>query len=205
MPKHNSVAKRPKDDDYVNPRAYNNAIEIVHNEFLSDLFGVSVMRYRGFANEGIDLIGEDVAIEVKNRWSRWTTKNFAIHNYQVSQYKRENPDKELFYVLLNYDLPERITRVSDIKVKEDLEALVCHREAWVIPWARIQRLKVHRTAKSSYRYVRQPQLNNFRGPTLEGEYKERENLPGNTYCIHFPDHRVKELLTDHLPKEKTNL
>ena len=91
---------------------------------------------------GIDLAGDDCAVEMKTCWKKYNPK-FTIHNYQVNDFLRDNPGKELFWAFLYYDV--RATRNG--WAPRD-------RETWIVPWEFAASLPVRITPHESYRYVR---------------------------------------------------
>jgi len=80
------------------PRSFVTRGEIIHKIWLSGVLGIPY-----FMNGGIDLADDYIGVELKCRYKKYHP-TFTVHSYQISEFEKENPGKELFWAFLLYDL-----------------------------------------------------------------------------------------------------
>lgn len=139
----------------MDPREFRSRIDYCHREWLSNILGIKLS-----TNSGIDLIDEEIGIELKSRYDFWHS-TFAVHYYQVDQFKDENQDKELFWAFLIYGL-----KIPPRKIKSrDVDQIVTNRNVWFFPWDWIKQFDVWYPKTGPYIYVHKkdfPPNNKFR-------------------------------------------
>ncbi len=124
-------------------RGFTTKSEMCHRIWLSDALNIPIS-----SNGGIDLVGDNIGIELKCRYSLYRN-GFTIHQYQVDRFRDENPGKELFWAFMLYDLDK-----SPRKIKEmDIEAAVTDRAVWFYDWNWVRQFPVHNPKTGPYIYI----------------------------------------------------
>ena len=129
----------------MNYRAFTTLVEICHRGWVSTATGIPVS-----SRNGVDLLDHEVGIELKGRL-RTYSEHIAVHNYQVNQFPREHPDRELYWGFLFYELSKPVERIW--LYERDLNKFITDREVWFLPWNWIRQFRVHRPETGPYRYV----------------------------------------------------
>ena len=125
-------------------RIFINYIEICHKSWLGEFLNIPVQ-----IKTGIDLLDDKLGIELKNRYQKYS-KSFAVHAYQVDLFKKDNPDIELSWGLLLYDLQKEPPMFED---NDDFEQEVTSRNIWFIEWDWIYQFPVQNPKTGPYRYA----------------------------------------------------
>ena len=138
----------------MNPRRFTSLIGQVHVDWLGQAFHLSIPRH-----SGIDLTDEQVGLEVKSRYGKYS-KRWAVHHYQYKLFQDENPDKELFWAFVLYNLSREPSEIQHNRVKMYIQNL----QAWVIPWKSITEFPVSKVKTGPYYY---PSSNIFKQMNLQ--------------------------------------
>jgi hypothetical protein len=137
-----------------------------HNILFASIFGMEQNNHGG-----IDLVGDDSAIELKNRLDQHH-RRFVIHHYQIGKFARQNPGKELFWGFIHYGLK---TDVKDFPDDGDIKEWVTHRDAWFLPWDFAKGRELHKTKTGVYVYVPLDEIKSV------GNYQVRERNGARLY------------------------
>lgn len=124
-------------------RVFKMKIERCHLLHLSNLLDIPYLNH-----SGIDLADDYIGIELKSRY-RVYSNNFAVHHYQIRQFRNDNKSKELFWAFLLYDLMQKPSTIR----RENIESLVLRREIWFFDWDFIRKFPVSRPKTGPYVYV----------------------------------------------------
>ena len=108
----------------MNSQELKDRTELANREFLRDILQIPFSGYRG-----IDLVDNRVGIEMKSRWQKYSG-TFTIHTYQIEGFRKANPNQELFWAFLEYQLINRASLKTGQKVGQSITS----RETWFIPW-----------------------------------------------------------------------
>ncbi|MBW3011936.1 hypothetical protein KY311_02020 [Candidatus Woesearchaeota archaeon] len=144
-----------------------------HRIWLSSLLNVPVS-YNG----GIDLADNDVGIELKCRYEIYN-HSFAVHEYQIEQFQKENPGKHLFWAFLIYGLKMSPKRIGN----HNIGRLIQKREVWFIDWDWVRQFPVSYPKTGPYVYVKEE---NF----PDRKTMKRFSKKGGT--LYLPDNCVLE-------------
>ena len=145
-------------------RTFNNAIELCHRLWLAENLDLA----SGVEKRGIDLIGDKVAVELKCRYEGSPATTWTIDAKQIERYVTENPDKELFWAFLEYDLSQTPKQVRSAR---NLGSKVIHREVKLVHWSFVDGLRVHTPRTGPYVYVSigsLPKKETFKEVRVEG-------------------------------------
>jgi hypothetical protein len=124
-------------------RSFTTKMEQFHREWLSKATGIPYS-----TNDGIDLSNDKVSIEIKCRCDIYH-HHFVIHEYQFDAFKKENPDKELFWAFILYGLTKNVKEMTD----KNLENYVTFRQVWFLPWNWAKQFPVSNPKTGPYVYV----------------------------------------------------
>lgn len=117
---------------------------------------------------GIDIYNDFIGIELKSRHINYT-KNFAVHAYQVDQFRKENPNRELYWCFLIYHTSIGIKEITN----HNLESVIGFRKAWFIEWDWIRQFPISNPKTGPYVYVGLkdfPEKNYFKEIAYNGGY-----------------------------------
>ena len=123
-------------------RSFTTKGELSHRLWLSDVLGIPYS-----TNGGIDLVDDQVGVELKARYRIYTHK-FTVHAYQVEQFKKENPGKELYWAFLLYDLDRDVRKVG-----KNIERTVTRRDVVFLPWDFVKQFPIATPKTGPYIYV----------------------------------------------------
>lgn len=194
----------------MNPRDFTGEIERYHKRWLANALWIP-----GNGHLGIDLLSttysmeeeepdvsySDVfAIELKSKiLHKGYPKLFAVNADQVHDFPKETPKMEFYWAFMFYTFAKE---VKEVKLGENLEALVTDREVWCMPWKWIRRFPVHNPQPSGpFRYVPRHKLPNPKRMTRFEEDKGRIYIPKDSRLeTHLVDRVL--ILSREYDKEK---
>ena len=142
----------------MNPRVFTNVVEWHHLEWLQRILKLHHPHDIN-VESGIDLLDESTGIELKSRLQTYS-KNFAVHAYQIDEYRAQLPNHSLYWAFLFYDLTKP---VKEIEV-EEVPKTVKSREAWFLDWNWIRQFPISGAKTGPYVYVHKrnfPPVDNF--------------------------------------------
>ncbi|MFH1648948.1 MAG: hypothetical protein ABIA93_00160 [Candidatus Woesearchaeota archaeon] len=146
----------------MNKRAKNTTIGNAHVRWLADVLGVP---FSGGID--IDILDEQIGVEVKSAWNRWSGK-WTIHDYQRELFRKRHHGKSLYWAFIRYGLQTDVERLHELRAADyaRIEQLVTHRDVWILPWTGVEKLELHHGVNGdAYRYMtesRLPSQENFR-------------------------------------------
>ena len=125
-------------------RAFPAKIEFQHLWWLAEVLDL------GMSDGGIDLGDHKLGVEMKCRYQKYQNSNYAVHAYQVDEFKNQNPNKELFWGFVLYGLSEEPKKIPK---DADLDKFITHRSAWFFPWDWVRQFPIANPRTGPYRYV----------------------------------------------------
>ncbi|HLD05745.1 MAG TPA: hypothetical protein VJG90_08550 [Candidatus Nanoarchaeia archaeon] len=155
----------------MNSQVFKNVISAYHAYRFSRMFGLNVA-----GNNGIDLLGKDLGIELKCRSDRWHL-TWPVHYEQVDKFPSQQPDKTLYWAFLLYNFRTPVSTLDPGTPLHHLGLYVRNPQVWFLPWDWIRPFPVSRTPKASYIYVHRGDL----PPSLDFQSVTR-----NEYQLHLP-------------------
>jgi len=143
----------------VNKRAFCNKIEVIHQEWLSNTFGL-----HRTGNKGIDMWsdafstgGQPMYFELKCRKRKNMNECWEISETQIKRYQKEHGPRNIFWIFLIYTLGEPINKIRDVS-----EELVTSRMLYIIPWRWIHNFEKSQGEYDTYRYPKEKDIRNIR-------------------------------------------
>lgn len=136
-------------------------------------------------NDGIDLIGAELSVEVKVK--KRDNPTWPIHEYQIRKFLRESNGKPLYWALVLYDLKTPVEDIPRIPFEmvvlrphiiiDSIRPHIARPEVWFFYWDWIRQFKVWKPKTGPYRYVHSwelPPESRFRTVRKDG------------YILHYP-------------------
>ena len=127
-------------------QAFKSKAEQTHRLWLGDVLGIST---DGAESAGIDLFDDKIGIELKSKLDRYSI-NFAVHDYQVSQFEDQHHTKELFWAFLTYSMTKKVSQIRSV---QDIRDSIDNREVRILPWDWVRQFPIWRPKTGPYRYV----------------------------------------------------
>ncbi len=116
--------------------------EVIHRKWAGEIFHIPYVK-----KTGIDLVDEEIGVEVKCRLWKWDN-SYTIHEYQVGGFEEDNPNKELYWMFIRYDMSKDFDK---IKKKDKLEDLITKRTVVALEWDWIKQFPVSYPKTGPYR------------------------------------------------------
>lgn len=155
----------------MNSNVFKNIIEPIHKRWLSTTLDMYCSH-----STGIDLLHEQFGVELKSKLDTYT-KAFAVHEYQIQQFKEDNKDKELYWAFMLYSLDRPISKIQD---EDSIAQHVTDRTVWFIEWDWINQFPSSSGTKTGeYVYVKTHQF-----PSKEN-FIEKKLIDGTLYIPQF--------------------
>ncbi len=112
-------------------RSVTTLIEACHLDWLSRALSLPI------CSGGIDLADDTLGVEMKGRYQKYSSV-WAVHQYQVAQFREENPEKELYWAFLLYDLNPPLDKIKS----SSFDRFVSERHVWFFQWDWIRQFAV---------------------------------------------------------------
>jgi hypothetical protein len=124
-------------------RSFTTLSEKTHRIWLSNALNIPTTD-----GSGVDLLSDNFGVELKSRYSVHRN-TFVVHHYQIDEFRTDNPDVNLYWAFLLYDMS---TPPSAIRGK-NVDPYITHRTTWLFEWDWVKQYPVSRPKTGPYIYI----------------------------------------------------